>query len=435
MLVAHRLEAAMQDLHELSATQAAQRIAKREITAEALVRSCLERAELRDPQVKAWVSLNAEFAVAQAQACDRMAPSSPLHGIPVGIKDVIDTADLPTQCNSPIYHAHRPRADASCVALVRRAGGVILGKTATTEFALQHPPATRNPHNLGHTPGGSSSGSAAAVGDRMVPLAFGTQTGGSTIRPAAFCGVVGCKPSFNRINRAGLHFVAESLDTIGVMARSVEDVALLLHAIGAIEHVDFNVTTRRAPRLAICRTPHWEAADQPTQRLIESSARTLEHAGSAVRELAFPSELADLYADHTAIIHYEAAHALAWEYRNHKPLLSASLCAHIESGHQITRARYDNALRNGIRYRAWLAQTFADFDFLLTPSAPGEAPEGITSTGNSIFNRPWTFFGVPCVTVPVGAGPRGLPLGVQVVGPYLEDAQTLAWAHWTKERL
>ena len=425
----------MHDLHTLSAARAAQLIAQREITSEALVRACLERINTRDSDVKAWVASDASAAIARARACDRSSNSGALHGIPVGVKDVIDTADLPTQCNSAIYKDHRPRADASCVALVRRAGGIVLGKTATTEFALQHPAATRNPHNPEHTPGGSSSGSAAAVADFHVPLAFGTQTGGSTIRPAAFCGIVGCKPSFNLINRSGLHFVSESLDTIGVLARSVEDVSLVLHALTGLERMDTNSKPEQAPRIGLCRTPRWNAADDATKRLIEDSARTLERAGAKVTDFAFAPELAGLYDDHSVIMEYEAARALAWEYNAHKDLMSASLIAHIEPELKHSRQRYDEAQRNGVRYRAWLSQAFADFDFLLTPSAPGEAPKGLASTGNAMFNRPWTFFGVPCVTVPAGKGPLGLPLGVQIIGPHLEDARTLAWAHWTKEML
>ena len=426
---------AMQDLHTLSATRAAQLIVQGDITSEALVRACLERVSSRDTDVKAWVTLHADSVLDQARACDRSPASGQLHGIPVGIKDVIDTADLPTQCNSQIYSDHRPRADASCVALVRRAGGIVLGKTATTEFALQHPAATRNPHNLEHTPGGSSSGSAAAVADFMVPLAFGTQTGGSTIRPAAFCGIVGCKPSFNLINRAGLHFVSESLDTIGLMARSVEDVSLLLNVLAGISLLDPREKPEQPPRIGLCRTPRWNAADDSTKQLIDDTARTLEREGAKVADFSFPAELAGLYDDHSVIMEYEAARALAWEYNTHKTMMSPSLIAHIEPGLKHTRARYDEAQRNGIRYRACLAQAFADYDFLLTPSAPGEAPKGIASTGNAMFNRPWTFLGVPCVTIPAGKGPLGLPLGVQIIGPYLDDARTLAWAHWTNEML
>src|SRR5687767_9811324 len=217
--------------NEMTAAEAARRIAARELTSEALVAACLERIAQREDEVRAWAHLDRAQALAQARARDREPVRGPLHGIPFGIKDVIDTADMPTEYNSPIYRGHRPRADAAAVALLRRAGCVILGKTATTEFANNHPAATRNPRNPKHTPGGSSSGSAAAVADGMVPLALGTQTGGSVIRPAAYCGTAACKPSFGSVNRAGLKFVSESLDTIGVFGRTVEDLALALHVL------------------------------------------------------------------------------------------------------------------------------------------------------------------------------------------------------------
>ena len=253
--------------HQISATQAAREIAAGRLTSEALVRACLSRITEREAHVQAWAFLDPERAIAQARACDRGPRRGPLHGVPIGVKDVIDTADMPTAYNSPIYANHQPRADAACVAAVRRAGAVIMGKTETTEFANNHPARTRNPHNLGHTPGGSSSGSAAAVADFMVPLAFGTQTGGSTIRPSAFCGVVGYKPTFNTINRAGLKIVAESLDTIGLHARTVEDVALLATAASGRPMPEFG---RRGvtPRVGLYRTPHWDKTDEATRNLI-----------------------------------------------------------------------------------------------------------------------------------------------------------------------
>jgi Asp-tRNA(Asn)/Glu-tRNA(Gln) amidotransferase A subunit family amidase len=229
---------------------------------EKLVAACLERIAQREREVHAWAFIDPERALAEARERDREAPRSPLHGVPVGIKDVIDTADMPTEYNSPIYRGHQPKWDAACVALLHRAGYVILGKTATTEFANNHPAATRNPHNLAHTPGGSSSGSAAAVGDGMVPLALGTQTGGSVIRPGAYCGVAACKPSFGSINRAGLKFVSESLDTIGVFARKVDELAPLLHILTGRAITEGQ---KSKPRIGLCRTPRWRDADAETQ--------------------------------------------------------------------------------------------------------------------------------------------------------------------------
>jgi Asp-tRNA(Asn)/Glu-tRNA(Gln) amidotransferase A subunit family amidase len=425
----------MTDFNKLGAAQAARMIAEGTLTSEALVRACLDRIETRDAQVRAWVALDAAAALAQARERDRATTRGPLHGIPVGFKDVIDTVDLPTEYNSPIYKGHRPKIDAACVGLVKRAGGIVLGKTATTEFAYQHPPATRNPHNPEHTPGGSSSGSAASVGDSMVPLAFGTQTGGSNIRPSSYCGIVGYKPSFGTVNRAGLKFVAESLDTLGLMGRAVEDVALLVHAVAGVALPDLAAKPAGAPRVGLCRTPKWDQADAGTRAQIEQAARDLEKAGAKVTDYEYGPDFADIYEDHEVIIDHECARAFAWESANRADLLSASITAHIDKGWGFSRARYEAAMLNAVRYRARFEQAMADFDFLLTPSAPGEAPRGLSSTGNSIFNKTWTFLGVPCVTVPVFKGPTGLPIGIQVVGRYLQDTRTLAWADWVHRTL
>ena len=251
-----------------SAAEAARRIERGELKSETLVAACLERIATRDEEVRAWAFVDREHALAQARALDRGPRRGPLHGIPVGIKDVIDTAELPTEYNSPIYRGHRPKADAACVMELKRAGAVILGKTATTEFANNHPAPTRNPHNPAHTPGGSSSGSAAAVADFMVPLSLGTQTGGSVIRPAAYCGVAAIKPSFGSINRAGLKFVAESLDTIGLFARTVEDLSLGLEATSGCAPVSVS----GKPRVGLCRTPRWSAASGEVQANLEQAA-------------------------------------------------------------------------------------------------------------------------------------------------------------------
>jgi Asp-tRNA(Asn)/Glu-tRNA(Gln) amidotransferase A subunit family amidase len=414
-----------------SAAEAARSIAAGRLTSESLVAACLERIAAREPEVRAWACVDRELALKQARALDRVAPRSPLHGVPVGIKDVIDTADLPTEYNSPIYRGHRPRWDAACVALLRQAGCVILGKAATTEFANNHPAATRNPRKLTHTPGGSSSGSAAAVADFMTPLALGTQTGGSTIRPAAYCGVVGCKPSFGSINRAGLKFVAESLDTIGLFARSAEDIALLLHLLSGRAIPDFQTVSRRKPRIGLFRTPRWHEADAATQAAIENAAARLARAGAKVSQFEAPAGYAQLFDGQNQIMCYEEARAFAWEHANDADQISESLRPRIEEGWALSREAYDAARLLARDCRRRLAEQMRDYDYLLTPSAPGEAPVTLANTGNSVFNRVWTLLGVPCVTLPFGSGPNGLPLGVQLVGSFDGDSDLLGWSHWT----
>ena len=419
-----------------SATQAAAEIAAGKLTVEAYVSSCLERIAVRDPEVRAWACLDPEFVLSQARRLDKASGrQGPLHGIPVGFKDVIDTAGLRTEYNSPIYQGHRPAADAASVALTTKAGGIVMGKTVTTEFAYRNPGPTRNPHNLGHTPGGSSSGSAAAVADFMVPIALGTQTGGSTIRPSSFCGIVGYKPSFNLINRAGLKFVAESLDHIGVMARTVEDAALFVHAVSSIPMPDFAAVPSRAPRIGFCRQPRWSDGDPAMREKLELAAHTLANKGAKVTEFVLGGEFDAIYADHAVIIDFEVARALEFEYQNHREKLSAFILENIGNGWGYPRERYDSAKANAVTYRALLAERLSDYDFLLTPAAPGEAPGGIARTGNSMFNGIWTLFGVPCVTVPAYTGPQGLPIGVQIVGPFGADRQTLYWAEWVRRSL
>jgi len=423
-------------LHDLTAAEAAPLIARGELSSEALVQSCLERIAAREPAVQAWEFLDPELALTQARALDRESergvPRGPLHGIPFGIKDVIDTADMPTEYNSPIYRGHRPKTDAACVALLRRAGCVILGKTATTEFANNHPAATRNPHNLQHTPGGSSSGSAAAVADGMVPLALGTQTGGSVIRPAAYCGVAACKPSFGSINRAGLKFVSESLDTIGMFGRDIAGLILAQH-----------VLTGRAlpeqqpgkPRVGLCRTPRWRDADNATQANLERAAQALAKAGARVSEVELPAGSQALFDRHAAVMGFESARALAWEYANFPGEISATLRPRLEAGWRVQREEYDEVRGIARDCRARLSEMLREHDFLLTPSAPGAAPASLASTGDPVFNRGWTLFGVPCVTLPFGAAPNGLPLGVQLVGAFDADMRLLAWAQWAEKSL
>jgi Asp-tRNA(Asn)/Glu-tRNA(Gln) amidotransferase A subunit family amidase len=418
----------------LSANEAARRIERGELTSVALVSDCLERITERDEQLRAWAFVNRDYALAQARALDRAPRRGPLHGIPFGIKDAIDTAELPTEYNSPIYRGHRPKADAACVAALKAAGAVILGKTVTTEFANNHPAQTRNPRNPAHTPGGSSSGSAAAVADLMVPASIGTQTGGSVIRPAAYCGVAAIKPSFGAINRAGLKMVAESLDTIGVFAREVEDLALALEALSALVRPDF-ASFESKPRIGLCRTPRWALADAATQANLESAAQRLAQAGAQVRSFNMFPESEDLFDRHKVIMGFETARALAWEYATHPDKISPTLKPRLDEGWKVARSAYDGMRAIAERCRRALAQEMRDFDFLLTPSAPSEAPASLASTGDPVFNRAWTLLGVPCVTLPHGRGPQGLPLGVQLIGAFDGDPALLGWARWTQRAL
>lgn len=425
----------MNDFHRLSATDIARSIRSGTLTAVDVVRACIERIEQRESVVRAWAHFDARAALAQAEAVDRNPVKGLLAGVPVGVKDVIDTADMPTRYNSAIYADHRPRADAACVALVRRAGGIILGKTVTTEFASRAPGPTCNPHNPDHTPGGSSSGSGAAVADFMVPLGFGTQTGGSTIRPAAYCGVVGYKPSFNTINASGMKHLAESLDTIGVIGRTVEDCALIVHAVSARPMPEFSAALTRAPRIGLCRTSRWESASTTTQAFVEAAASRLAKQGATVTEIELPSDFDRLYDTQRLIADFEAARSLAWEYDNHRELLSEHMQTSLPKHFAIARDDYDEAMRHARESRLRFIDAMNDVDVLLTPSAPDEAPRGLARTGDSLFNRNWTLLGAACVTIPAGRGPQGLPIGIQFVAPYDEDLRVLSCAHWASNAL
>jgi Asp-tRNA(Asn)/Glu-tRNA(Gln) amidotransferase A subunit family amidase len=421
-------------IHQLSASEAARAIQAGRLTSESLVAACLERIAARDGELAAWVHVAAGPALAQARALDRQPARGLLHGIPVGIKDIFDTADMPTEHNSPIYRGNQPRADAAAVALLRQAGCVILGKTATAEFANMHPPATRNPRNLAHTPGGSSSGSAAAVADRMVPLALGTQTAGSVIRPAAFCGVVGVKPSFGSINRTGVKPVSDTLDTIGLFANTVEDAALALNLLSGRRAPDFAAKIA-APRIGFARTARWNDADAATHTALESAARRLASAGADVRDVVLPPAAEALFDAQGRIMNFEAARALAWEQSHHREAISATLLKRLDDGWAVSRDDYDNALETARDARRQFADLMRGVDLLLTPSARGEAPMGLASTGDSLFNRVWTLLGVPCITLPWGSGPNGLPLGIQLVSAIEQDTALLAHAQWAARAL
>jgi Asp-tRNA(Asn)/Glu-tRNA(Gln) amidotransferase A subunit family amidase len=420
-------------INEMTASQAVTEITEGRATSEDLVRACLEKIDNRESDVQAWVHVDGARAIAEARAIDASGSKGPLHGLPVGFKDVIDTADMPTAYGSDIYPGHQPDADAACVALIRAAGGVVMGKTVTTEFAFVNPNKTRNPHNLDHTPGGSSSGSAAAVADFMVPLTFGTQTGGSVIRPASFCGVVGYKPSIGQFSYAGVKLLARSLDTLGAFSRSVADLALLRAALlGAPATVQ---TLSGPPAIALCRTPWWDGADPSSQASVQSAAVRFTSAGANVSELELSANFAGLEdANHTIMI-YEGRRSLAHEFARCEKMLSENLKSRMAHGLDISFDDYRAAIELARTCQREFDELAAKFDAILVPSAVGEAPQGLTSTGDATFNRPWTTIGVPCVTLPNTTGRNGLPVGIQLVTPFGTDEKLLSVAVWAEGAL
>ena len=412
----------MSDLFRLSASEAVTRIREGKLTSEALVRSCLERIDSRESDVKAWVHLDHDFAVAQARECDRNANRGPIHGIPFAAKDIMDTADLPTEYGSPIYKGNRPAADAACVALSRAAGGVLLGKTVTTEFASRVPMGkTTNPHNPQHTPGGSSSGSAAAVADFMVPLAFGTQTVGSVIRPAAFCGCIGYKPSYGEVSTQGVKQNTASFDTVGLFGRAVEDLALFRAALTGFAPKALATVPINELKIGFCRTMFWERAESYTKTFLEEVASALAKSGATVSEFDLGGPFKDFEAMGRRINDYEFSRALAWERNHHWELLSELQRDKLVGWLNVSYEQYREAQAVLAQCRRYLAEAMKDIDLLLTPSALGEAPAGLASTGDTSFNilSTWTY--TPCVTLPVFTGPTGLPVGIQLIGHRNQD--------------
>jgi amidase len=417
---------------DLDVTSASLLMEKGKLTAEALMASCLARVDTREDAVRAWAYIDADLAMAAARACDRETRRGPLHGIPIGVKDIIDTSDMPTAYGSPIYNGNQPAADAACVALAREAGAVIMGKTVSTEFATRHPGKTRNPHNAAHTPGGSSSGSAAAVADRMVPAAFGTQTTGSVIRPSAYCGIVGYKPTFGTINRTGVKPLSDTMDTVGLHARSVPDIALILSVISGRPYPGLKAVAEemRPWRIGICRTPYWDRADAATHALLEQVADRLGRAGSKVRELVLPEPFSDAFHAQDVINEFDTWRALAFERTRHPEKLSTTLSERLARAGRRSAAEYTAAHDLAAKCRGLADEMYSEWDALIVPAAPGEAPNGLGFTGDPIFSQLWTLLHGPAVTIPAGHGPSGLPLGIQLVGARGHDLRVLACANW-----
>jgi Asp-tRNA(Asn)/Glu-tRNA(Gln) amidotransferase A subunit family amidase len=421
-------------LNELSATEVVRGIAAGTFTCEAVVRACLARIADQDGIIQAWVNFDPDAALAQARALDRASNRGPLHGLPIGVKDVIDTFDMPTEMGSPIYRGHRPPADASSVAQVRAAGAVILGKTVTCEFAGVTAGPTANPHEETHTPGGSSSGSAAAVADCMVPVAFGTQTGGSVLRPASYCGVIGYKPTYNAFNRFGVKPAAEGLDTIGLIARTLDDVALVRAVLLGAPPTTIAAVSA-SPRIGLTRTHMWANAQPETIEAVEDAARRLDDAGAEIVEIALPDDFAGLGHAREIINDYERAMGMAHEWQYHRAAISERLAKIIERGLGIPHADYVAAVQLAERCRAQLAGVFALVDVLLAPCVRGEAPDGLHHTGDPSFQALWTLMHTPTVTLPTAVGPNGLPVGIQLVAPRYEDERLLAVSQWIWDKL
>ncbi len=438
----------MTDLCRLTATDASKLLAAREITSEALVKAYLDRIAAREPEVQAFAYLDPEHAMAQAKASDAARNSGrgvgPLHGIPVGIKDIIDTADMPTENGSAFFRARQPSVDAACVAALREAGAVIIGKTVTTEMASSTPGATRNPHNLGHTPGGSSSGSAAGVADGMFPLALATQTAGSIIRPASFCGIYGLKPTFGLISRAGVTLQSHTLDTVGVYGRSVADLALLADTLATYDERDAGSYLRGrsklsgiaaeevpvAPLFAYIRTPAWDVADQVTK---DAFAELVAELGDRVETLDMPS-LEAITANQRLVMSAENAFHYGRLIDTAGDAMSEALRNRIADGRKVSAETYIKAVQSRESHAKNIDDVMMAYTAILTPAAPGPAPKSLASTGNPIFNAPWTYLGQPCVTLPLMEA-DGLPIGVQLVGARRDDGRLLRTARWLAERV
>jgi len=432
------------DLADLSATDLARRIRDGENTSLDVVDACIERMNEREDEVKAWVHFDPEFARAQANKCDTIRAAGvnlgPLHGVPVGIKDIIDTDDMPTEYGTPLHGGHQPMTDANLVTQLKAAGAVIMGKTVTTELAVFQPGKTTNPHNAAHTPGGSSSGSAAAVATGMAPLAIGTQTNGSVIRPASYCGVLGFKPSHGAISRTGVLTQSSPFDTIGVFARSVEDVALITGCISGFDSEDRAMKQRAnrnfvsaaaeappmAPLFAFVKSPFWDKATDDTG---SGFAEITEFLGDNCVEMDLPEALADSANVHRTIMYADLAKNFDGLYEKGKDQLSDVLREMIEEGQKVLAVDYNNALDRIDHLYAGLADIFDDYDAIITPAAPGEAPV-IETTGNPIFSTIWTLLGVPAITLPLLQGENDLPIGVQLVGPRQDDGRLLRTANW-----
>ena len=419
------------------------------LSSEELVEACFARIDLVEDEIGAWAHLDRETALEQARAADayrmRGLPLGDLHGLPVGIKDIIDTADYPTERGTVLHAGRHPQKDATLVSLLKEAGAVILGKTVSTEMAVYAPGKTRNPHNTGHTPGGSSSGSAAAVSAAMAPLAVGTQTNGSVIRPASYCGVYGFKPSFARVSRHGVLEQSPPLDTIGVFARDLDDLAMLADVLMRFDAQDAAMQPVAPPRIAdvlaqpvpvdlhfaFVRTPVWDQVEQINKDGLREFIDTVNQAREKTIDIVdLPQPFVGLHEDHRLVMEGDLARSFADEYARGKDELSDILRQMIERGQKVSDSEYEAALARKADYNALLSEIFDEYDAILTPATPGPAPAGIEATGSPVMNTIWTFCGTPALNLPLLRSPEGLPFGVQAVGPVDGDARLFRDARW-----
>jgi Asp-tRNA(Asn)/Glu-tRNA(Gln) amidotransferase A subunit family amidase len=442
---------ALADLHLLSATEAARLIRDGALSSEELMQAYLARIREVDAQVQAWAFLDPDYALAQARAADELRlsgqPIGSLNGVPVGIKDIFDTADMPTENGSVLHAGRTPSRDASVVTKLRAAGAIIMGKTVTTEFAYFSPGKTRNPHNPEHTPGGSSSGSASAVASGMVPLALGSQTNGSTIRPAAYCGVIGFKPTHGLISRHGVCALSRALDHVGLFARTVGDIALLTEQLIGYDEADPDTRPRAKipfvniageeppldPMFAFVKTPMWERTDDDTR---EGFAELMQHLGKLAEEVElFPSAV-EAWDQHQTIMSAEMALNLEREYNSGRDRLSEKLRKQIEQGREVRAIDYQRALARIDPIHESFVELFEQrYDAIITPAAPGPAPKGLDATGDPAFCTLWTLCGMPAISLPLMQAKNGLPIGLQLVGPRGGDARLLRTARWLTARV
>jgi len=422
-------------LNELTATEIVAAIGDGRTTCEAVMRACLDRIAAREPQVHAWAHLNPEASLAAARAFDQSGRRGPFAGVPFGVKDIIDTFDMPTQWGTPIHKGRRTERDAACVALSRKAGGVLLGKTVTTEFANLHPGPTRNPHDLSRTPAGSSSGSAAAVADFMAPIAIGTQTTGSTIRPAAFCGVFGYRPTYGEHRMHGVMEASGSLDTLGILARSIEDVALYRDVLLGIPPVPI-VDIERPPRVGLCRTHVWDQVEPTTRALVERAAEQLARDGANVSDAPLPAGCEQLNDAHRWISSFEFARTFTYEIEKHWDEISDTLRGgRLDDGINGSFERYTAAKQIAEECRRQVDAMFDDYDVLLTPAAFGEAPVGMAAFAGVPLFQIWTALHLPAMSLPVFKGPNGMPIGAQLLAKRHNDRGLFACARWAWQRL